>query len=222
MLGAIPTARYHNVYTNEQKVMVTITSEVQSKIRYLCNVAKDNEWIGYIFYKVEDDVCVVTHILPLSIDGKAYTEAEDFELILDEFIDQYDLEDHQKGLIHSHNNMQTFFSSTDIDELHENAKNHNRYLSIIVNNYNEITGKVATHIDLIDEGLTYKMYDFNSEEKVINVKMEKTALVLQDVEFINTDFETEDDSFIDYVNELLQIRSEKMKAFQQKTAHSEN
>jgi hypothetical protein len=37
------------------------------------------------------------------------------------------------GHCHTHHSMKTFFSGTDTDELHENAPNHNYYLSLIVN-----------------------------------------------------------------------------------------
>ena len=45
--------------------------------------------------------------------------------------------------IHSHHNMAVFFSPTDDDELVVNSEFHNYYLSLIVNNRNEMTAKVA-------------------------------------------------------------------------------
>lgn len=47
------------------------------------------------------------------------------------------------GHIHSHNTMTVFFSPTDWAELNDNCTNHNYYLSIIVNNYMDIVGKIA-------------------------------------------------------------------------------
>ena len=49
----------------------------------------------------------------------------------------------KKGHIHSHNNMGVFFSTTDDDELKDNAGFHNFYVSLIVNNKNEMCAKVA-------------------------------------------------------------------------------
>lgn len=43
----------------------------------------------------------------------------------------------------SHNKMSTFFSTTDMSELEDNAPNHNYYLSLIVNNAFEPTAKIA-------------------------------------------------------------------------------
>lgn len=50
------------------------------------------------------------------------------------------------GHIHSHNTMGVFFSGTDNDELHDNVGNHNFYLSLIVNNYMEMTAKLAYEV----------------------------------------------------------------------------
>lgn len=47
------------------------------------------------------------------------------------------------GLIHSHNTMNTFFSGTDMEELNDTSEFHNYYLSLIVNNFMDMTAKVA-------------------------------------------------------------------------------
>lgn len=46
-------------------------------------------------------------------------------------------------MIHSHNVMNVFFSGTDMLELNDSAPAYNYYLSLIVNNYMEMTAKVA-------------------------------------------------------------------------------
>lgn len=51
--------------------------------------------------------------------------------------------DWKSGLIHSHNNMGVFFSGTDEKELATNAKAHNYYLSVVVNNRLDIIGKIG-------------------------------------------------------------------------------
>jgi hypothetical protein len=53
------------------------------------------------------------------------------------------LRDLKRGHIHSHNTMNVFFSGTDNSELVDNAPNYNYYLSLIVNNRNEMTARVA-------------------------------------------------------------------------------
>lgn len=47
------------------------------------------------------------------------------------------------GHVHSHNNMGTFFSGTDTNELKENSDKHNVYLSLIVNNRMDTSAKLC-------------------------------------------------------------------------------
>lgn len=70
------------------------------------------------------------------------------------------------NLIHSHHNMTCFFSGTDMSELHDNAPNHNYYLSLIVN-YKEDTGnnwcaKVAYVTEEKKEGIKKVITSYKS------------------------------------------------------------
>ena len=51
------------------------------------------------------------------------------------------------GHIHSHASMNVFFSGTDMSELETNAKSHNFYLSLVVNNKLETVAKVITYAE---------------------------------------------------------------------------
>jgi len=79
----------------------------------------------------------------MDLGSSAYTE---FEFEPEELIDLYEEKEYlmewRCGLIHSHHHMQTFFSGTDQDELHEKAVN-GLYLSLIVNNHLVPTAKLA-------------------------------------------------------------------------------
>lgn len=79
----------------------------------------------------------------MDLGSAAYTE---FEFDPEELIDLYEEKEYlmewRCGLIHSHHHMQTFFSGTDQDELHEKAVN-GLYLSLIVNNHLVPTAKLA-------------------------------------------------------------------------------
>ena len=69
-----------------------------------------------------------------------------------------------RGHIHSHNSMGVFFSGTDNSELVDNAPNYNHYFSLIVNNKNDMTARVAFVVDIQTIGkkiITYK--DTNGE-----------------------------------------------------------
>lgn len=50
-----------------------------------------------------------------------------------------------QGMLHSHNTMSSFFSGTDMSELADNSKNHNYYLSVVVNNAMDIVAKIGIY-----------------------------------------------------------------------------
>ena len=54
-----------------------------------------------------------------------------------------ELLDCQMGLIHSHNNMSTFFSGTDIRTLEEEGLDRNHFVSLIVNNQGSYTAAIT-------------------------------------------------------------------------------
>ena len=56
------------------------------------------------------------------------------------------------GTIHSHHGMGIFFSPTDFYDLQENAKSHNYYVSVVVDNF----GQVLTYIGSISETTNIK------------------------------------------------------------------
>jgi hypothetical protein len=72
----------------------------------------------------------------------------------------------KKGHIHSHNNMGVFFSQTDDNELIDNCGFHNFYLSLIVNNKNEMCAKIAFKAKTKSENrVTMTFLDENGKEK---------------------------------------------------------
>lgn len=90
-------------------------------------------------------VITVQDILLMDIGTKAYTEFD-----WDEDVVNYRMENIEAltgnwlvGHVHSHNTMDVFFSPTDMSELNDNCPNHNFYLSLIVNNFMEMTAKIA-------------------------------------------------------------------------------
>lgn len=113
------------------------------KIKYLCEKISEVEWSGLLIYKVIGDVtepskCTldIVDIVPMDKGSSTYTEyILDPEVIMEYFMEHPEYMDEcSVGHIHSHNKMSTFFSGTDMAELHDNAPNHNMYLSLIVNN----------------------------------------------------------------------------------------
>lgn len=109
------------------------------------------EWSGPIFYEVLKGTIKepstlemrVKHLFPIDIGTHSYTEYEIDEDIID-FYDEYDEAINWKmGHCHTHHDMGTSPSGTDIEEIRDNVKHHNYYLSLIVNyagNYTAIIG----------------------------------------------------------------------------------
>lgn len=68
------------------------------------------------------------------------------DYIMDKTMEDHEFATFKLGHIHSHNTMAVFFSGTDTDELHDNVSNHNFYLSLIVNNFMDMTAKLAYEV----------------------------------------------------------------------------
>ncbi len=109
----------------------------------------DVEWSGTLFYTTEGQFgnsefkIRGEYIYLQDIGTAAYTEYEFGEDMVNFMMNNPSLLNMERGHIHSHNKMGVFFSSTDNSELHDNSVHYNYYLSLIVNNKNEMTAKIA-------------------------------------------------------------------------------
>lgn len=114
-----------------------------------------------LFYETEGEFgepnfkITARELFPLDIGSQAYTEYEtnDPELIKFLMANPH-VRGMKKGHIHSHNNMPVFFSGTDDGELQDNSVFHNFYLSLIVNNKNEMCAKIAFKAKAVSETVT--------------------------------------------------------------------
>ena len=109
----------------------------------------NNEWSGPLMYEVIGNFetgkfhCNVKDIFPMAKGSGAATEYEfDKEFIKYRMNNPKSL-DWEVGNCHSHNNMGTFFSGTDTNDLQENSESHNYYLSLIVNNSLDTCAKIS-------------------------------------------------------------------------------
>lgn len=123
---------------------------MQNQISFLCNQCPDVEWSGTLFYtskgEIGDDDFELTaeSVFLQDIGTGTYTEYEPGNPEYIKFMmGNPDARKMKQGHIHSHNKMGVFFSGTDSDELRENSPFHNYYLSLIVNNKNDMTAKLA-------------------------------------------------------------------------------
>lgn len=138
----------------------------------MCAREPGREWSGVLFYSStgvfgEDNFQIVAEEFYLMDIGSSTFTGYDYE---PEFIsllmNNPRLLKLKKGHIHSHNTMNVFFSGTDTDEIRDNSEFHNYYFSLIVNNKNEMTAKVAFRgKQTIKSATSYSYKGDNGNEK---------------------------------------------------------
>lgn len=134
-----------------------------------------------LFYETEGEFgednfkIIAKSLFLLDIGSKAYTEYDPADPDLIKFLGENPTAlMMKKGHIHSHNTMDVFFSGTDNDELIDNCGFHNFYLSLIVNNKNEMCAKIAFKAKSIaDSQITMSYRNQEGKEKqrkIVNQK----------------------------------------------------
>ena len=162
----------------DQEISLIMPAELLGKIWYLCHEINNVEWSGLLFYQPIGDIkdlstfkIIAKDVYLMDIGTSAYTEYSFNESIMN-FYDKFpEAMNYKIAHIHSHNNMNSFFSSTDNDELKDNAKNYNYYLSLIVNNKMDMVAKLAM-AGKSTQILTLKdnnglLFNLNTKEKSI-------------------------------------------------------
>lgn len=143
-----------------------IPAEVERKIRFACQKVWSTEWSGTLFFTHEgsfenDDLvirCVDIYIM--DIGTQAYTEFDMDPDVISYMCENPELLDCQMGLIHSHNNMSTFFSGTDTATLKEEGRDRNNFVSLIVNNAGSYTAAITRRIKSkqVRESASYEFF----------------------------------------------------------------
>lgn len=136
--------------TLSKKATIIINRDINDKIKYLCKKINKVEWSGLLMFTSEESngniTCTIKDVYLMDIGTAGHTQ---FKYDNDEIIDainnnpQWMENGYRMGLIHSHAGMGVFFSSEDMDELHDNAKGTDFYLSLIVNNANDMIAKIV-------------------------------------------------------------------------------
>ena len=178
-----------------------VPKKVEDKIRYTCRQVWNTEWSGVLFFKYEgsfdnDDLTIICEdICIMDIGSSTYTEFDMNPYVISYMTDN-DLLDCQVGLIHSHQNLSTFFSGTDLETLRIEGTDRNNFVSLIVNNAGTYTAAITRKVKSrsIKEELSYEFFgdgEVQSTEEYVdesikieyfNLKIEKEGEVL---EFIN-------------------------------------
>ena len=143
-----------------------IPAEVERKIRFACQKVWSTEWSGTLFFTHEgsfennDLVIRCVDIYIMDIGTQAYTEFDMNPDVISYMCENPELLDCQMGLIHSHNNMSTFFSGTDTDTLKEEGRDRNNFVSLIVNNAGSYTAAITRRIKSkqVMESVSYEFF----------------------------------------------------------------
>lgn len=154
-----------------EQIKLHVPQEVYDKIQHTCKIIHEVEWSGVLIYKITGSIrdvnefsIEVKDIFLMDKGTKAYTEYsfddDVADYIMDNAMENPEFMTYKLGHIHSHNSMGVFFSGTDWQELYINCANHNFYLSLIVNNRNEMVAKLVYRATPV----AYKSLDENGEE----------------------------------------------------------
>lgn len=143
-----------------------IPAEVERKIRFACQKVWSTEWSGTLFFTHEgsfennDLVIRCVDIYIMDIGTQAYTEFDMNPDVISYMCENPELLDCQMGLIHSHNNMSTFFSGTDTATLKEEGRDRNNFVSLIVNNAGSYTSAITRRIKSkqVMESVSYEFF----------------------------------------------------------------
>lgn len=178
-----------------------IPEEVERKIRYICQQVWNNEWSGTLFYKPEgkfEDGSLVIRcidIYVMDIGTTTYTEFDMSPDVIGYMTDNPDLLDCQMGLIHSHNNMNTFFSSTDTATLSGEGIDRNHFVSLIVNNKGTYTAAITRKVKItktITENFSYPTFGDN---KIVGIKTYEAENEELEWFYLKIEFEKDKSSF---------------------------
>ena len=143
-----------------------IPAEVERKIRFTCQKVWNTEWSGTLFFTYEgsfennDLVIRCVDIYIMDIGTQAYTEFDMNPDVIAYMTEHSELLDCQLGLIHSHNNMSTFFSGTDTATLKEEGRDRNNFVSLIVNNAGSYTAAITRRVKSkqVKESVSYEFF----------------------------------------------------------------
>lgn len=197
-----------------------IPANVQKRLDLVCLKIDTTEWSGSLFYEVEGswrDNNLVIKVLDFYLQDIGSTSSTTFEQSPDVVryrVDNNLLQTHM-GLIHSHHNMASFFSGTDMNTLKSEALDHDHFVSLIVNNKREYVAAITAVIDAerkISTKEKLKYTTFNGEEIIIeDDSIKETEETAKEIIYSMLDIEIEDyeNSNIDIIERIEEIKKEK-------------
>lgn len=203
-----------------------IPAEVERKIRFACQKVWSTEWSGTLFFTHEgsfennDLIIRCVDIYIMDIGTRAYTEFDMNPDVIAYMCENPELLDCQMGLIHSHNNMSTFFSGTDTATLKEEGRDRNNFVSLIVNNAGTYTAAITRRVKRYSQIKDMLVYEFFGDGEKHDTK--KYVSNADEIEwfYLKIEKEGENYSFPDMdarLEEIKQAKAEKAKKAQTPT-----
>lgn len=199
-----------------------IPAEVERKIRFACQKVWSTEWSGTLFFTHEgsfennDLVIRCVDIYIMDIGTQAYTEFDMNPDVIAYMCENPELLDCQMGLIHSHNNMSTFFSGTDTATLKEEGRDRNNFVSLIVNNAGTYTAAITRRIKSkqAKESVSYEFFGDGEKHDT-----EEYVSDTDEIEWFYLKIENENETFsfpdmAARLEEIKQAKAEKAKKVQ--------
>lgn len=198
---------------------INIPLYVEKKIRILCREIHNIEWSGILFYRVngsfEDGTLEVdcVDIYQMDEGSTGYTEFDMSADVMNYMVEHPELisEDIFQGLIHSHNNMSTFFSGTDTGTLLAEGSDVNHFVSLIVNNAGVYTAGITRRVSVVQkvsEEYTYPSWKDSEKTGTREFTATKTYVQWFNLEVNKDEVAKEDESEI--LNRIKEVR--KLKA----------
>lgn len=190
---------------SDKKFRLDLKEELLDKIKYLCREFPTQEWSGVLFYEAIGDVADLDNMIltafdlyPLDLGSAVYTEFSHSPDFAGYVARHPDLMDAHMGLIHSHNNMATFFSGTDTSTLQEMSPIYENYLSLIVNNKGDYTAAIGVNA-VMSSVIKYKGLDYNEKDYT---GADKNVVLRFDATIHKETTNYDNPEFIDSVEEL--------------------
>lgn len=199
----------------DSQLKIVITKNLESKIRSLCNRFRDKEYSGTLFYKTEgsmkdNNLTVIADDFYLQDIGSGAFTSFSNDTSLAAYIVSNDLVGYYQGLMHSHNQMQAFFSGTDMETLRKEGADTNHFVSLVVNNAGDycaaITQKMHHKLNITDNIICRTFNNEEYDSGVTTIKEEKDEIQIFKLNIIKESVEESDLEL--RINELLDKKKE--------------
>lgn len=134
------------------KPELIVDTILEAKIKYLSYLYPNNEWSGILFveykgsFKNKDLKIIARDLYLMDIGSSTLTEYSSGNAEYFKYAAENNLLDCDFGVIHTHHNMNAFFSLTDSQELEKTGKEREVYVSLIVNNKGEYVARITQRV----------------------------------------------------------------------------